>query len=86
MSATVLTGWWVGFGIAIAVIAVVVICVSSILTLARRIGQQALAIEQGLEEARQQTLPLWAVGNVNDELNQIVRRARTGRSVLESQP
>lgn len=79
----VLTGWYVGFAITIVVIAIVVICVASILALARRINTQAVAIENALEQARVQTLPLWAVGNVNDELNQIVRRAATGRSVLE---
>ncbi|MGH9124175.1 MAG: hypothetical protein ACRDZ8_05535 [Acidimicrobiales bacterium] len=81
--AVVLTGWYVGFAITIVVIAIVVTCVASILALARRINNQAVAIENALEQARVQTLPLWAVGNVNDELNQIVRRAATGRSVLE---
>ena len=83
MSSVVLTGWYVGFAITIVVIAIVVICVAAILALARRINTQAVAIENALEQARVQTLPLWAVGNVNDELNQIVRRAATGRSVLE---
>jgi len=83
VSSVVLTGWYVGFAITIVVIAIVVICVAAILALARRINTQAVAIENALEQARVQTLPLWAVGNVNDELNQIVRRAATGRSVLE---
>lgn len=84
MLAVALTGWYVGFAITIVVIAIVVICVASILTLARRIGEQAIEIELGLEEARKRTLPLWNVANVNDELNQIVRRAATARSVLEA--
>jgi len=80
----VLTGWYIGFSIAILVIAIVVILVASILVLARRIGTQAIAIEDSLDESRQRTLPLWNVANVNDELNQSVRRAATARSVLES--
>jgi ABC-type multidrug transport system fused ATPase/permease subunit len=79
-----LTGWYIGFSIAILVIAIVVTLVASILVLARRIGTQAIAIEEALDDSRLRTLPLWNVANVNDELNQIVRRAATARSVLES--
>jgi hypothetical protein len=82
--ATVLTGWYIGFAIAIVVIGIVVILVSAILVLARRIGEQAIEIELGLDSARGRTLPLWDVANVNEHLNQIVRRAATARSVLES--
>ena len=78
-----LTGWYVGFAITIVVLAVVVVCVSAILVLARRIDGQANAIEESLEASRNLTLPLWQVAGVNDELGQIVRRAATARSVLE---
>ncbi|MDQ6616903.1 MAG: hypothetical protein M3083_19680 [Actinomycetota bacterium] len=83
MAAVVLTGWYVGFAITIVIIAIVVILVASILTLARRIGGQAIAIEESLNEGRLATLGLWNMSNVNEELNQIVRRAATARSVLE---
>jgi ABC-type multidrug transport system fused ATPase/permease subunit len=81
---TVLTGWYIGFAIAIVVIGIVVILVASILVLARRIGEQAVRIDESLNDGRANTLALWDVANVNDELNQIVRRAATARSVLES--
>ena len=84
MLSAVLTGWYIGFGLAIVVIAIVVICVSAILVLARRIGEQAIAIEEALDDSRVKTLALWNVANVNDELGQIVRRAATARSVLEA--
>lgn len=84
MLGTVLTGWYIGFAIAIVVIGIVVILVASILVLARRIGEQAVAIDESLNEGRANTLALWDVANVNDGLNQIVRRAATARSVLES--
>jgi hypothetical protein len=82
--AVALTGWYIGFVIAILVIAIVVTCVASILVLARRIGEQAIAIEEALDASRVRTLGLWNVANVNDELGQIVRRAATARSVLEA--
>jgi ABC-type multidrug transport system fused ATPase/permease subunit len=82
--AVALTGWYIGFAVAIVVIAIVVICVSAILVLARRIGQQAMAIEESLDEGRANTLALWNVANVNEQLGQIVRRAAAARSVLES--
>jgi ABC-type multidrug transport system fused ATPase/permease subunit len=81
---TVLTGWYIGFAIAIVVIGIVVILVASILVLARRIGEQAMAIEESLDTGRGRTLALWDVANVNEQLNQIVRRAATARSVLEN--
>jgi len=83
MLSAVLTGWYVGFAITIAILGVVVILVSAILVLARRIGQQAILIEDSLDEGRIRTLALWNVANVNDQLNQIVKRAQTARSVLE---
>lgn len=83
LTSVVLTGWYVGFAITIVILAVVVICVSAILVLARRIGGQAIAIEESLHDSRERTLALWAVAGVNDELAQIVRRAATARSVLE---
>lgn len=83
MFAVALTGWYIGFAIAIVVIGIVVICVSAILVLARRIGEQAIEIELALNDSRENTLALWNVANVNDQLGQIVRRAATARSVLE---
>jgi uncharacterized membrane protein len=82
--AVALTGWYIGFTLAVIVIAIVVILVAAILTLARRIGEQAIAIEESLNDGRIRTLALWDVANVNDQLNQIVRRAAAARSVLGS--
>jgi hypothetical protein len=81
---TVLTGWYIGFGIAILVIGIVVTCVAAILMLARRIGTQAYQIELALDDSRVRTLGLWDMGHVNEQLNEIVQRAATARGVLES--
>ena len=81
---TVLTGWYVGWAIAIVVISIVAILASAILVLARRIAKQAIQIELSLDEGRIRTLALWNVANVNDQINQIVKRAATASQVLES--
>lgn len=78
----VLTGWYVGFVIALVVITVVVILAGMILGLARRIAVQAEAITISLDEGRINTLPLWEVDKVNEELRLIVRNAEQARAVL----
>jgi len=78
----VLTGWYIGFVIALVVITVIVILAGMILGLARRIGVQAEAITVGLDEGRINTLPLWEVDKVNEELRLIVRNAEQARAVL----
>jgi len=79
----VLTGWWVGYVIGAVIITVVVALVAAILTLARRIGLQALAITDALNDARVHTLPLWEISKVNTGLRAIVGGAAQARGVLE---
>ncbi|CAN5625494.1 hypothetical protein BH20ACT2_BH20ACT2_20850 [soil metagenome] len=83
MPEAVLTGWYVGFAIALVVITLIVVLVGIILGLARRIGTQATKIEQALDESRVNTLPLWDVAIVNDSLGDIVRDATAARNALE---
>lgn len=78
----VLTGWYIGFVIALVVITVVVILAGMILGLARRIGVQAEQITAALDDGRVNTLPLWEVDKVNEELNLIIRDAEAARAVL----
>jgi hypothetical protein len=85
VTAAVLTGWWVGFVIATVVITLVVALVAIILTLARRIGLQALAITDSLVEGEANTAPLWDVAKVNTGLRSIVKSAQKARGVLEGQ-
>ncbi len=79
----VLTGWYVGFVIALVVISAVVVLVGIILGLARRIGVQAQEVTAGLDEGRINTLALWDVGKINDSLRSINQHAMTARSLLE---
>ncbi len=81
-SEAVLTGWYIGFVIALVVISVVVVLAAMILGLARRIGVQAEAITISLDEGRVNTLALWEVDKVNEELRLIVRDAEAARAAL----
>ena len=81
-SEAVLTGWYIGFVIALVVISVVVVLAAMILGLARRIGVQAEAITISLDEGRVNTLALWEVDKVNEELRLIVRDAEQARLSL----
>ncbi len=81
-AAAVLTGWYIGFVIALVVITIIVVLAGMILGLARRIAVQAEAITVGLDQGRLNTLPLWEVDKVNEELRLIVRNAEQARAVL----
>jgi len=82
LAAVVLTGWYVGFVIAGVLITVVVILVSVILGLARRIGVQADVVVGALDQARINTLPLWDVDKVNGGVRSIIRSAAEARTAL----
>ncbi|MBW3648540.1 MAG: hypothetical protein KY440_12385 [Actinobacteria bacterium] len=65
-------------------ITIVVILVAIILTMARRIDVQARAIIEGLEDSRANTMALWDVATVNEDLTGIVGSAQAARGVLEA--
>ena len=77
-----LTGWYVGYVIALVVLVVVVVLVAMILGLARRIGVQALRVTEALDEGRINTLALWDVAKVNDSLRGTIKRAKQARAIL----
>ena len=78
-----LTGWYVGFIIALVVLVIVVALVGIILGLARRIGVQALAATEALDESRINTLGLWEVDKINGGVRSIIRNAEEARGALE---
>lgn len=77
-----LSGWYVGYAVAAAVIVVVVILVGWILSLARRIGTQVNDIVAELSQIRGTTAALPAVAEVNTRLTGIVEQAATARGAL----
>jgi len=80
----VLTGWFVGLGIAGVVVAVVVVLVGIILGLARRISVQARAITGALNQARVNTLALWDIDKVNEGIRLTIGHAQRARASLEA--
>ncbi len=80
--AVALTGWYVGYVVASAVIVVVVMLVGWILSLARRIGVQAQGILAEVQEIKVNTAAVPAVGKVNDNLVLIVDHAVAARKAL----
>ncbi len=80
-----LTGWYVGYAIAFVVLVIVVVLVATILGLARRIGVQALAATEGLDQARINTLALWDVDKINGGVRSIISSAEEARAALEGE-
>lgn len=80
-----LSGWYVGYVIALVILVVVVILVATILGLARRIGVQALAVIEAIDEGRINTLALWEVDKINGGLREITRSAEEARTALEGE-
>jgi hypothetical protein len=67
-----LFGWYLGFAITFAIIIVIVVEVQAILMLARKIGTQAQAAIQGLEEIFTSTSPLHDLQKTVDFARNIV--------------
>jgi hypothetical protein len=77
-----LFGWYVGLGVAFAIIVVVVAVVASILTLAQRIAQQAPLAAEGLGAVAENTSLIPAVGVVNQSGLAILRACQAARAAL----
>lgn len=74
--------WYIGLGIAFAVIVIVVIIVGIILTMAARIADQAISADAGVDVVRTQTTSLeYGVDKVNDSAVRILHMARALRKV-----
>ncbi len=75
-------GWWLGLGIGVAVVVVVVLVVVAILRLAGRIATQARTGIQAMDQARLNTLPVWAVQDINKAATGIWRATERARKIL----
>ena len=76
------TGWWIGYGIGIFLVLVVVALVVPILLLARSIGNQAPAINDSLTKAVHNTAPLAALHTTIEHAQVIVAGLARGRARL----
>lgn len=77
-----LFGWNLGFIITIIVIGAVVALVAPILVLAGRIGRQAPMINEALEQAYRNTLPLSDLNKTIDHVVAIIGGLERGRARL----
>jgi hypothetical protein len=76
------TGWWIGYGIGIAVVLVVVALVTPILLLARSIGNEAPKINDALTDAVTHTAPLGALRTTIEHATIIIGGLQRGRTRL----
>jgi hypothetical protein len=82
IAATELTGWWIGYAIAVVVIALVAILLLVIASTAHKIGDVAKDITQSLAETRDRTEVLWQVDTTNAVATDILTGAITAREAL----
>lgn len=83
MFAVALTGWYVGFALAIVAIGIVVVLVAWIMQLARQISVQTARVDEQLKLARRATAVIGEVPAVNAGLKDIAESCITARGVLE---
>ena len=75
------TEWPVGLAIGVVVIALAAAILIVIVTLAKRISDQAAMAEQAVEVVRRQTSELGGVARINDSGTRILHAARALRKV-----
>ncbi len=76
------TGWYIGLTVGFIIVTVVVILVGMILMQASRIGSQALDGIDLMDEARENTLPVWDLQLVNGSATSIWKSAERARKTL----
>ena len=76
------TGWAIGYTVGIIVVVVVVALVVPILMLAKRIGDQAEAVNDGLLKAVDNTAGLAGLNTTIDSAEKIVDGLKRGRKRL----
>lgn len=82
MTVMVETGWAIGYTIGIVVVLVVVALVVPILVLAHRIGRQASAIDESLQESVRNTAGLAGLHTTIESAEIIVAGLNRGRTRL----
>ena len=76
------TGWWIGYGIGIAVVLAVVALVTPILLLARSIGKAAPQINDELSAAVKNTAALSGLNTTIEHATIIIDGLHRGRTKL----
>jgi len=76
-------GWWAGLGIGFSVVAVVVVLVGLILMYASRIVGQARDGIGRMAEARDTTMSIWGLQEVNANATKIWQATQSATEVLK---
>ena len=76
------TGWYVGLGIGFLIVVVVVILVATILSQASRIGHQALDGIAEMDQAREGSLSIWDLQEINQSASGLWRAAEAARQIM----
>ena len=82
LAGSVNSDWYLGLTIGFVVVVVVVLVVAVILTYASKIVDQAVLANEGLEDVRAGTAPLWEVRKTNSAAAAILEAARTARTAV----
>lgn len=78
-----LSNWWIlGWGLALIVVLLAATLLIVAILLARRIGDEAVEIEEALDGARANTDPLWEVKTTNIAISRINRGLAAARGAL----
>lgn len=80
-----MSGWLIGWAIGAVVVALVVLLLVLMIVLASRVGDKADDILAALEEARDNTAPLWRVATTNQVAARVVDAAAATREALASE-
>ena len=80
-----MSGWAIGFAIALLVVVVVVVLLLLMIVGARNVAAKAEDILAALYDARDNTAPLWRLSATNATADRIVEGATAAREVLEGQ-
>jgi hypothetical protein len=77
-----MSGWLIGWAIGAVVVALVAVLLVLMIVLASRAGDKAEDILSALEEARDNTAPLWRVAATNEVATRVVDAAAATRTAL----
>ena len=82
LAATITQDWWIGYGLAVLVVLVVVALVVPILLLAHEIGKEAPQIDEALQAAVRNTATLAELHTTIDYAGVIIAGLNRGRTRL----
>lgn len=77
-------GWWIGWGVALVFVLIVVALLLLMIRGVSRAGDKAASIVEAFNEAEGHTDGLWNVDSVNRSVTDIAKSAKAAREYLES--